>query len=397
MSLWGATVITSLASALPVVGTSIVGWLWGGFSVKYDWQLDFLMFQNRENFACCGNNFFMDGYSFLEEWFILFYMIKPVKIPSIHSQSADVWGVRLKSATPASQRLNAEEQAWLVGFYEADGWFGVFKNGKYLQYEFGIELNKVDEPLLHQIKNKYKLSGKVRIRKDRPNIVVFKVRNKKDLMTKIVPIFDKFPMLGLKNHQYLFFRYHLIERRAIYSIHLEISKVFETIKKNPKTLVQVPYFDSWLVGFINGEGCFSIYTPKGSLYPVCSYSIRQKLDGFLLLSAVRERLKLKTNVLLESTGCYHLKTTSVTGCSQALSFLHTAPVKLKGNKRIQYIQWAKQMRVNPKYQKIRVPNKLSKDLFQILTILLYSLNRVSSSLNLTYRFSLVHDIVRTFQ
>jgi hypothetical protein len=33
MSLWGRTVITSLASALPVVGTSIVGWLWGGFAV----------------------------------------------------------------------------------------------------------------------------------------------------------------------------------------------------------------------------------------------------------------------------------------------------------------------------------------------------------------------------
>lgn len=33
MSLWGRTVITSLASAQPIVGTSIVGWLWGGFSV----------------------------------------------------------------------------------------------------------------------------------------------------------------------------------------------------------------------------------------------------------------------------------------------------------------------------------------------------------------------------
>ncbi len=33
MSLWGATVITSLASAQPVVGTSIVGWQWGGFCV----------------------------------------------------------------------------------------------------------------------------------------------------------------------------------------------------------------------------------------------------------------------------------------------------------------------------------------------------------------------------
>jgi ubiquinol-cytochrome c reductase cytochrome b subunit len=33
MSFWGATVITSLASAIPVVGNTIVTWLWGGFSV----------------------------------------------------------------------------------------------------------------------------------------------------------------------------------------------------------------------------------------------------------------------------------------------------------------------------------------------------------------------------
>jgi ubiquinol-cytochrome c reductase cytochrome b subunit len=33
MSFWGATVITSLASAIPVVGNEITYWLWGGFSV----------------------------------------------------------------------------------------------------------------------------------------------------------------------------------------------------------------------------------------------------------------------------------------------------------------------------------------------------------------------------
>jgi ubiquinol-cytochrome c reductase cytochrome b/c1 subunit len=33
MSFWGATVITNLFSAFPVVGDSIVTWLWGGFSV----------------------------------------------------------------------------------------------------------------------------------------------------------------------------------------------------------------------------------------------------------------------------------------------------------------------------------------------------------------------------
>lgn len=34
MSLWGATVITSMFSAIPLVGDWIVTWLWGGFSVE---------------------------------------------------------------------------------------------------------------------------------------------------------------------------------------------------------------------------------------------------------------------------------------------------------------------------------------------------------------------------
>lgn len=33
MSFWGATVITSLASAIPVIGEDVTHWLWGGFSV----------------------------------------------------------------------------------------------------------------------------------------------------------------------------------------------------------------------------------------------------------------------------------------------------------------------------------------------------------------------------
>src|SRR6266699_1207130 len=33
MSFWGATVFTNLFSAIPIVGDSIVTWLWGGFTV----------------------------------------------------------------------------------------------------------------------------------------------------------------------------------------------------------------------------------------------------------------------------------------------------------------------------------------------------------------------------
>ena len=34
MSFWGATVITSFCSAIPYIGTDIVQWIWGGFSVS---------------------------------------------------------------------------------------------------------------------------------------------------------------------------------------------------------------------------------------------------------------------------------------------------------------------------------------------------------------------------
>ena len=34
MSLWGATVITNLASAVPYIGKTLVQWIWGGFSIR---------------------------------------------------------------------------------------------------------------------------------------------------------------------------------------------------------------------------------------------------------------------------------------------------------------------------------------------------------------------------
>ena len=36
MSFWGATVITNLFSAIPLVGDQFVTWLWGGFSVDFE-------------------------------------------------------------------------------------------------------------------------------------------------------------------------------------------------------------------------------------------------------------------------------------------------------------------------------------------------------------------------
>lgn len=398
MSLWGATVITSLASALPIVGTSIVGWLWGGFSVLC-WRLGFKICYldldldlALENPALCGNNFFMGGYLPLgtitwpclwatAAWAVPFFIGK-VKMPLIHSQSAGVWAfsfsaqeykgfsgksnpkkpevsLEKKEKAPAPQRLNAGKYAWLVGFIEADGWFGVFKNGKYIQYEMGLELHKRDTALLHQLKHTFKLSGTVRTRKDRPDMVVLKVRQKKDLIEKILPIFDAYPMIGPKVKDYQWLKFHLVENKTVYSKDLDkfsYEEITSYVEQTPQELSKIPYFNHWLVGFVNGEGCFCVYTPsrfKGTNYFVCSFDVSQKEGGFLMLEAIAFYLKLNTKVHMDKENlCFKLKVSTLSSISKVYKFFSKSPLKLKGYKHVQYVQWTKSLKKSVLYGKL---------------------------------------------
>nr|AIG53320.1 cytochrome b [Ctenotus sp. DLR-2014a] len=56
MSFWGATVITNLLSAIPYVGTSLVEWIWGGFSVDNATLTRFFTFHFLLPFAIMGTS-----------------------------------------------------------------------------------------------------------------------------------------------------------------------------------------------------------------------------------------------------------------------------------------------------------------------------------------------------
>lgn len=58
MSFWGATVITSLATVVPVVGKSIVYWLWGGFSIDNPTLNRFYSFHYTLPFILAGLSIF---------------------------------------------------------------------------------------------------------------------------------------------------------------------------------------------------------------------------------------------------------------------------------------------------------------------------------------------------
>lgn len=364
-----ATVITSLASALPLIGHAVVAWLWGGFNYQSP---------PSKNFAYCGKNLSNNNYNSLTkiEYVKMLLLINL----TIMGQSAGVCNwyktyhvcsqicetsalCKFYTNDTASQRLNAKQQAWLVGFYEANGWFGINCNGKYIQYECALELSIKDAPLLYQIKNLLNVSGSIRPRKDHPEIVTFKIRNKNDLKTKIVPIFEKFPMISSKRFQFENFKKCLCDLNLIYAVDLTKSELI-SYKEQPgssiKEILATDYFDDWVVGFINGEGCFSVYKPTKDNSVVCSFEIGQTVNGSNLCKAIRRKFKIRAKVYKnDETNRFSIKTSSVEGVKNVLYFLAKNETKLKGYKHIQFVLWVKQLRMIPRYANhMKIPTKL---------------------------------------
>ena len=121
----------------------------------------------------------------------------------------------------------------------------------------------------------------------------------------------------------------------------------------PKIVVD-PY---WLLGFIEAEGCFSVYKPTNSSSKVASFDISQT-DGELILLTIKKLLSLKPTVRVDSTGNYKLKITSVRCIENLIKFLNNSNIKLLGYKKLQYLIWLKELRTIDRYnKKFKVPNK----------------------------------------
>lgn len=349
MSLWGATVITNLMSAIPWVGQDVVEFIWGGLNTVEPHYGD-VMLKILLNAGTSPN------LGFAYDLFFILTIIIYVKIALTWGQSA---GVRSIHTSEASQRLHAEDltYAYLVGLFEGDGFFTVTKKGKYLTYELGIELSIKDIQLIYKIKNLLGV-GVVSFRtRNEIKMVSLRIRKKDHLKKFIIPIFDKYPMFSNKQLDYLRFKDALLSG-VIYSEDLpeyvRDSKPINSIE----SITSASYFPAWLVGFIEAEGCFSVYKlHKDKDYLVASFDVAQR-DGEILISAIREYLSFTTTIYIDKTNCSKLKVAGVRPIENIINFLHRAPVKLLGNKKLQYLLWIKQLRTIARYsEKIKIPSK----------------------------------------
>lgn len=203
-------------------------------------------------------------------------------------------------------------------------------------YEFGIELSIRDVQLIYKIKDLLGI-GTVFFRKsnNRSETVLLRVRNKNHLLNIIFPIFDKYSFISNKQYDYIRFK-NTLQSGLMYSKQLPDYIRADKPLNSLETILNLDYFPAWLVGFIEGEGCFSIYKPSIDNSYIASFDVSQTGAEILVL-AINKYLSLNKNVKPDNTNNFKLKASSVRGVENVIKFMQNAPVKLLGYKKLQYI------------------------------------------------------------
>lgn len=319
-----------------------------------------------------------------------------VKIRKTWGQSAVVLINNKRSLhINATQRLNAKDlmDIYIMGLIEGDGWISVSKKGKYLSYTIGIELNIQDIQLLYKIKKHLGLGTiiiKNRINKETNKeyqLALYRIKDKKSLKNIIIPIFDKYNFYTNKHYDYVFFKECLLNNIIYYK---DLPNYYNTNQGDNQSVTPIKYnrpkdkpylsvneilnniyFKYWLIGFIEAEGHFSIYTnnkppaTQGDNHhslkeqdnkDIMCFEISQT-NEYNIIKAISIFFKITSNVYEDKNSNFRIKTTRSICIQNIINYMNNSPIKLQGKKKVQYIKFLSSLRNNNKFNtKLNIPN-----------------------------------------
>ena len=257
------------------------------------------------------------GNSSIRNWILVVYnLITTVRMSMTRGQSAWVlkFGIYLDSSETTREAFsslyfnrnsniqNIEFEQWLVGVTDGDGTFHFSQHqpNKWILY-FKIAQSSYNLRILYHIKSKLGV-GQVIVSAD--NMAEYRIRDVKNILTLIIPIFDKYPLLTSKYYNYNLFRqaalimsdtsllatqkYELLTKLKSQSRERPdnyISPAWSIINNHITCLAdaQAVISKSWLVGFTEAEGCFYIVA-KNVKRLTHAFEITQKLDKIVLIA-----------------------------------------------------------------------------------------------------------------
>lgn len=251
---------------------------------------------------------------------------------------------------------------WFVGFADAEGNFQVYpkkrtlKSGEIIRYNVGygfhLSLHSRDQEVIKNIYKNLNNVGTINISSSKSEVRLA-VNDRAGLLL-VCSLFDNYPLRTFSQlSRYLFLREGLnnnikeFKTLELYNQYksecmLSITEQLKSAKKPEMNLVDNAGIDNWIVGFINGEGCF--YLRDGRHNFIIEHTDRDALE------LIKFRLSFGPNVSersvrSKSTGgerkvTYQLAISSKKDISCLIDFLDSPNVlPLQGNKYNQYIEW----------------------------------------------------------
>jgi hypothetical protein len=345
MSLWGATVITNLISAVPWIGQDIVE------STKIIiFNLCFFAFLFFSNLRMLCTK----------------YISLPT-IGTIHKNALKKGNRSLKLDKKEYITTPSSFLAFLVGLIDGDGYIQITKTSKgFIAIKLVISLHLDDISTLEYIHSVLKI-GKINVYKDLRSPACKLVINKTDLQEVLFPLLlyhniffltitrvEQFnlAMYIMKNDIKLF---HQIPPRPsdagsrCEENRKDIPAVFE-LPINPLDYTSLLFFRNWIVGFTCSEGSFFIKSNNDGCFQLKQRIHTNLFEAFKLIFDTSRKIDTTNNF-------NQFGVSSKSDIQRVINFFSNSDLhSLVGLKYIQYIKWLNNLRASSRYGNLNYPN-----------------------------------------
>ena len=165
---------------------------------------------------------------------------------------------------------------------------------KNLQYRLVIKLKYCLENIKMLNLIEKQIGGNVRIIGTLKNFKVIWVVNDRKQIINIIKIFDNYPPITSRlKAQLAFMKECLTKNNIDWYLNERSNKYNKFSSIFPDNVKNINYFNEWLSGFIEAEGCFSIRNKSNNH----SFSIGQNNDKYLL-ELIKAHFNIKNNIRL---------------------------------------------------------------------------------------------------
>ena len=333
MSLWGATVITNLMSAIPWVGQDIVELtIPTTILVTLRW--------------------------------LYIHMSYPITLPiigKIHQNAFNKLKNNIKENEKDSFNIPSSFLAYFIGFVDGDGYIQVTETTKgFIAIKLVISLDINDIATLEYFKSVLKV-GIISVYKDVRRQTCKLVINRTDLQSVIFPLMlhhKIFFLTKTRIEQFNLAMYILREDIKLFSLvnHKDIPVVFNL----PTTSVgylDLHFFLDWISGFVAAEGSFFIKINNDGCF-----QIKQRIHENLF-SAFKLVFETNRSITTDSNLYNQFGVSSKSDIQKVINFFSFSGVHpLMGHKYIQYIKWLEDLSNSKRYKNLHYPVSFSSSL-----------------------------------